>query len=425
MSRTLVLGAGLSGKAAAMLLARRGESVLISDPKLASHHDRDELVKAGICIHSDEQVASLLDGITRVVVSPGISPLHPLLLEAAARSVAITTEIELGLANFSGRIVGITGTNGKSTTTSMISHMLNHFGQRAIACGNIGVPICDLLKDTPPEWLVVELSSYQLEYSSALSLDGVAFTSFSPDHLERHKTMEAYAAAKWKAAQFCDADGAVVMPQLVAAHLQGMPTLEDVSADVLVVDESRKEWNAMPQQVISAHDQQNAMLAAVLVNHLISKPIEDCLGSLMDFVGLPHRFQIFTELIGKKVINDSKATNVDAVIGALKSLDQPCYLLLGGQGKNESFFPIESYSANIIEVFAFGSAHHQIASELSARLPVRSYETLEAATVAIVEQCKSSPGVVLLSPGCASFDEFQNFEERGELFMQWITKYQR
>ncbi len=419
MSRWLVLGGGLSGIAAARFLLCKGEKVLAADPQFADEERAKSFSELGSEIFSGPQAPELLSGIDSIVVSPGIAPSIPILIAARARKIPILTEIDLGLRDFGGKCLAITGTNGKSTTTAMAAHMLNALGVSATACGNIGLPVCDAVLDRSPEYLVIELSSYQLEYLGIVRFCGAAITSLSFDHLARHGTMENYLRTKWRVVDQCDGLTVVSADVHRGALNAGIET--PPANRYVVVEESELPLLVIPA-VNSLHDRQNALMAGHLVSYVTGQPIAKTFDSLATFESLPHRYRLVGRFLGQSVINDSKSTNVESVIVALKSIPKCCYLLLGGKPKGEPFFQIADYSDKIEKVFAFGEAAAQVERELGSRVPVEMSSTMAQAVVAAMAAAQVRPADILLSPGCASFDEFRNFEHRGEVFQSLVSQ---
>lgn len=405
--RALVLGGGVSGCAAARFLRSLGTQVCVVDQR--DFASRQLLESEGVIVRIGEMSDDLLEESDGLVLSPGISPLHPF-VQKAKLCIDVISEIDLALMYFTGIVIGITGTNGKSTTTAMMAHLLSQLGIDAVACGNIGLAPCDILREQKKAnvWCI-ELSSYQLEQSRPIKANLVFFTSFSQDHLARHGTLENYFRAKWRLIEHAKGP-AIVAPEVISqAHQWGL------SLPTFVQEVVSEALDFIPTE----HDRLNASFCLQGLKALFPAIGKDqAREALRSFTPLPYRYNIIGRISGNIIVNDSKSTNVDSVLTALKSQRQPCLLLLGGQGKNESFAPILKHVDVIKEIWCFGhegrSIHEQLHASVSCRLFSSLQQLLDFLCVAKI----SSP--VVFSPGCASFDEFRHFEHRGEFFNQRI-----
>ncbi|MBC7530347.1 MAG: UDP-N-acetylmuramoyl-L-alanine--D-glutamate ligase [Oligoflexus sp.] len=436
MDRYLIVGAGRSALGATRLLLRDGHSVTISDIEEKFPGSLADIRSSGALVVIGPQGIDLLDGIDRIVVSPGLSPRIPLLLEARARKIPILSEIDVALERFDGTVVGVTGTNGKSTSTLLLAHFLKASGVDAEASGNIGIaPSLILASGKVPEAFVLELSSYQLDYSARINNRVSLFMSFAPDHMERHGTLEAYFLAKWKLIEACD--GLVVLPRKILEFAQKFvaPPPRAKIAQILIDDEQlfpfgqsiavhidsklqtvRSELLASPSKFpmpLEIHNQLN-VAAALVASHFLA-PNVDPLPSLLNFTWLPYRFQNIGTIKGQPVYNDSKSTNVESTEIALQSLTKPCVLLLGGASKGESYAPLLSQSQKILKLISFGASAPQINRDLADLSPT-TYPSLKAALGALPALLQSIEAPLVFSPANASFDEFNNFEERGQFF---------
>lgn len=420
----LILGAGKSGISAAKHLASLGEKVLLSDPSISSNEE-ENLCAQGIGITRAAQTSELFhyELITGIIPSPGIYPKHPIIQSAKARNLPIYTDIDLALQKFNGDVISVTGTNGKSTSVAMITHIINQVcTKHAIACGNFGYPVLTALHEKPGAnvW-VIELSSYQLEYSHPINSQAVLLTSYSKDHLAWHETEENYFSSKWKLVKANSSSTPIYADHSIqevakrfnftwpANEPRKLPSLEQMKALI----------GGHAPNLYTAHDQQNGWFASKLVADLYAIDITTCASALATFKTLPHRFEVVGKLSGEDAINDSKATNVDATSRSLASLSVPCTLLLGGLGKGESFAALLKYSDRVKRIICFGADGPRIASELQPHFSVFIYATLKDVLTGF--QPNWFDGPILLSPGCASFDEFNNFEERGDYFRLWVA----
>ena len=372
----LVLGLARSGQAAVAALGRRGVEVVAADRTLGNDGD-----------------LSLLDGVGLMVKSPGVPPEAPLVAEARRREVPIWSEVELGYRLVRPRLVGVTGTNGKTTTTELLGAMLD-----APTAGNVGRALTGLDGQVEPGTLVVcELSSFQLEDVHELACDVAVLLNLEPDHLDRYAGFDEYRAAKLR---IFERARAKVVPK--GSGLDGI----EFSAD-----------DDLPAEPLirGAHNRENAA-AATAAAHALGVPDVRIAQALRSFPGVPHRLEPVGEVNGVRYVNDSKATNVAAALRALAAYeDEPVHLILGGSRKGEDFTPLAwALGANVKSVHLIG----ETASELAAAIPQAHGDGDLAAAVAHIE---AEPGdVVLLSPACASYDQYANFEERGEEFRRLV-----
>jgi UDP-N-acetylmuramoylalanine--D-glutamate ligase len=371
-----VLGLARSGKAAAAALERRGVKVVGADRELANDGD-----------------LSLLDGADVLVKSPGVPRDAPLVVDAERRGISIWSEVELGFRLLQPRLVGVTGTNGKTTTAELLGVMLE-----APVAGNVGRALTDLDAEIQPGTLVVcELSSFQLEDVHELACEVALLLNLEPDHLDRYPSFEDYRAAKLR---IFERARAKVVPR--GSGLEGI----EFSADDPLPAEPR---------IRGAHNRENAA-AATAVARVLAVSEEHIAEALRSFPGVPHRLELVRELNGVRYVNDSKATNVAAALRALAAYEaEPVHLILGGSRKGEDFAPLAAaIGPNVRSVHLIG----ETANELAAAIPRAQRDGDLATALAAVD---AQPGdVVLLSPACASYDQFRDFEERGEEFRRLV-----
>ena len=372
----LVLGLARSGKAAAGALARRGVEVVAADRELGN----------------DGEVG-LLDGIDVLVKSPGVPRDAPLVAEAEKRGVLVWSEVELGYRLLRPRLVGVTGTNGKTTTCELLGVML----QSPVA-GNVGRALTELDgKIEPGARVVCELSSFQLEDVHELTCEIAVLLNLEPDHLDRHGSFEAYRDAKLRIFERAETR---IVPR--GMSLDGI----EFSAD--------DELPAEPL-IRGAHNRENAA-AATAAARAAGIPEEQIAEALRTFPGVPHRLELVRELNGVSYVNDSKATNVAAALRALAAYeDEPVHLILGGSRKGEDFTLLAAaIGENVKSVHLIG----ETANELAQAIPQAERDGDLRSALAAIEP---EPGdVVLLSPACASYDQFRDFEERGEEFRRLV-----
>ncbi|MCX6125709.1 MAG: UDP-N-acetylmuramoyl-L-alanyl-D-glutamate--2,6-diaminopimelate ligase, partial [Proteobacteria bacterium] len=410
-----VVGGGVSGLAAAKHLASFGDSVIISDNATLTVGALAQLKQLDIAALDGGHKTSHLDHVDSLVLSPGVSQKNVLRVAADSRLMGYSTEIDLGLEGYPGSVIAVTGTNGKSTVCALLEHVLRQMGLVAKACGNIGQPPCELksVYQTKAATLALELSSYQLEDSLAVPCRVAMFTSFSTDHLARHGSMHRYFAAKWRVTEGLKNGGLFVLRHAAfeQAHTQGRNGLVAGHAAF---------------SLTGHHNAINAAFVIAGISFLAGIATLDVPTYIESFVGLPFRFQVVGKTQrGFDIINDSKSTNVESTLTALRSLKQRAMLLVGGVGKGESFSPILAHKGQLALVLAFGDSRHEIERDLGGCIPFLSYATMrEAVDHALLESLKLDAGV-LLSPGCASFDEFKNYEDRGLKFNLWATSKAR
>ena len=414
-----ILGLGLSGMAATHALDAAGAHCWLHDDSRAAP---DHLPAWAQTAHWQDWP---WDGLDAMVISPGIPHDHPAPHPAAARArnagVEIISEVELAMrAAPRARLVAITGTNGKSTTTALIGHCLRHAGVAVSVGGNIGDAACNLEDPGPDGVIVLELSSYQLETTPSLHADVALLLNITPDHLDRHGGMDGYVAAKARILSALVPDGLAVFgedhgpvgrlaTEFVAAGGSGMT----VGADDLPANARLSPALAGP------HNAVNAAAAAACLRHLgVSE--DDFAAGLADFDGLPHRMQHVAQHEAVTFINDSKATNGVAAACALAAFDS-IYWIAGGEAKADGLGPAAAATQNVERAYLIGSAAADFAAELTGLVPVRLSGDLESATHAAFADASAATGVagaatVLLSPAAASFDQFENFVARGDAF---------
>jgi UDP-N-acetylmuramoylalanine--D-glutamate ligase len=374
--KALVLGLARSGKAAAAALERRGVDVVRADRELRNDDD-----------------LSLLEGIDLLVKSPGVPREVPLVAEAERRGVPIWSEVELGYRLLRPRLLGVTGTNGKTTTCELLGVML-----QAPVAGNVGRALTDLDGAIEPgTWVVCELSSFQLEDVHELACEIAVLLNLEPDHLDRHGSFDAYRDAKLRIFERA-------RTKIVPRNL-GLDGTEFAADDPLPAE----------PLIRGLHNRENAA-AATAAARAAGISDEQIAQALRTFPGVPHRLELVRELNGVRYVNDSKATNVAAALRAIAAYeDEPVHLILGGSSKGEDFTPLaEALGPNIRSVHVIG----ETATELAAAIPAAQRDG-DLATA--LQEIQPDPGdAVLLSPACASYDQFRDFEDRGEEFRRLV-----
>lgn len=416
-----ILGLGLSGMAAARALDAAGATCWLHDDARQAPDDRPATLQAeqGLAGHWQDWPWDRLDAM---VISPGIPHDHPMPHPAAARAreagVEIISEIELAMrAAPQARLVAITGTNGKSTTTALLGHCLEKAGIKARIGGNIGDAACTLEDPGKDGVIVLELSSYQLETTPSLHADMTVLLNITPDHLDRHGGMDGYVAAKSRILSALPPDGLAVFGQadgpvarLAADFMAGGGTAVTVSAQDLPAQLDLSPALAGP------HNAVNAAAVMACLRHL-GVGEADIAAGLADFAGLPHRMQHVAQHQRVAFINDSKATNGVAAACALAAYDS-IYWIAGGEAKEDGLGPAASATANVERAYLIGSAAADFAATLADRVPIRLSGDLESATTAAFADASAATGAatILLSPAAASFDQFANFAARGDAF---------
>ncbi len=433
--RTLVVGAAKSGVAAANFLAQRGEEVVLADAKAEPALPYPLVDRVQKAFGRDD--ASLLDGVHEVVVSPGVPLTIPLLEQARNRGIAVIGEIELAYRHLDGTVIAVTGSNGKSTTTSLIGEILRVAGHEPIVAGNIGEPLIASLDFGRRRTYVLELSSFQLEAVDRFRANVALLLNITPDHMDRYATFEDYAAAKHRVFRNQQSsDFAIVNTSLVPmgkqapspARLLRFSSTEQIEQgafldnDELVLridgDERRIPRTALKLQ--GTPNIENA-LAAWLAARVAGVADLDTQVALGTFRGLPHRMVLVRERNGVQWINDSKGTNVDATIAALQSFPAASvWLILGGYDKHGEFERMRDLVADRTKgILTIGKAAAIIAEKLEGAAPIIPLEDMQRAVQWASENAKSGD-TVLLSPACASFDQYRNFEHRGEHFEELV-----
>lgn len=428
---TLVVGGGRSGRAVAELLQERGEEIWVFDDR------PDDLAFQALRWNSIEK----LPKVHRVVVSPGIPATHPLLRLAHDAGLAIEGELAFGMRQLpSCWKAGITGTNGKTTVTEMASWCIAAEQEGTIAAGNIGLPVSSLARGfsahTPLRNLVLELSSYQLEDLSGPWLDAGVWLNLTPDHLDRYLTMEAYACAKARILQCLAPKAALLVGSQVLSdwgHLLQQTDRELVSFGSCQTDlywhANQLIWRGQPvahfcTEDLAPHDQDN-LAAAAWIAHRAGIKWQTALDHAATFQKGPHRCELVAVIDGVRWVNDSKGTNLDAVIKASQAFPPGQILIAGGVHKGAAYTPwIEGLQGRVRHVVAIGQAASQIEQDLRHEFPVEQAGSLLEAIERAQELAKQGE-TVLLSPGCASFDQFRDYSHRGEVFRSSVLQLAR
>ncbi len=436
------MGLGKSGIAAARLLKQQGWQVTVTDRNTAESllPIQQTLEAEGIAVKLGVQLQPDPGLMQQIVVSPGVPWDVPALIQARAMGIETIGEIELAWRALRTQPwIGITGTNGKTTTTALIAAIFQTAGFDAPACGNIGYAACELALREKPDWVIAELSSYQIEASATVAPQIGVWTTFTPDHLSRHKTLENYysikacllnqsryqvlngddpylrqtASHQWQDAYWTSVHG--------KANLPGHPDRGAYIEDGWVVVQGEPIVQVSALRMVGDHNQQN-LLMAVMTARLAGIEKEAIDEAIRTFPGVAHRLEQICTWKDIQFINDSKATNYDAAQVGLAAVEAPAILIAGGEAKEgDDTHWIETIQAKAAAVLLIGSAAPAFADRLKQMgySSVEIVETMERAVPRAAELGKQLQAkVVLLSPACASFDQYPNFEQRGDHFRQ-------
>ncbi|MBI4897958.1 MAG: UDP-N-acetylmuramoyl-L-alanine--D-glutamate ligase [Actinobacteria bacterium] len=406
----LVVGLARSGQAAAQLLAGRGFEVLGVD---AGHPSgADTLGDFGVDAHLDCGGLEFLDAVQTVIKSPGVPNQAPVIVAARAAGKTVLGEMELGWRFLPNRFVAVTGTNGKTTTTELLGEIFKAAGMSVVVAGNIGRPVCGLVGKIDPDATVVcEASSFQLEDTLEFAPECAVLLNLAPDHIDRHGTMDAYREAKLTMFARQRTDDVAVTGPTISFELPGMA--RKLQADPSTLDAANIAMRG-------AHNLENAAVAATAACEM-GVPQAAIDAALATFTGVEHRMEDVATIDGVLYVNDSKATNVAAATVALESFDGGVHAILGGSLKGERFSNLRAPTAGACKgVYLIGQSATQLAEDLQdVGPPVHKCETLERALAEA--RAAAKPGdTVLLAPACASFDQFDNYEERGRSFKRLV-----
>ncbi|ELR98351.1 UDP-N-acetylmuramoylalanine--D-glutamate ligase [Gloeocapsa sp. PCC 73106] len=428
--------------AAARLLKQQGWNVIVSDRSTGESllETKELLVAQGIEVNLGSLPTLETSQIDLIVVSPGVPWDSSILIEARDRGIDTIGELELAWRSLQTLPwLGITGTNGKTTTTALLAAIFQTAGIKAPPCGNIGYAACELALAPPPEWVIAEISSFQIESSRELAPQIGIWTTFTPDHLNRHGTLENYyrikasllkrcqhkifngddpylanlGSTEWKDAYWTSIRG--------KAHLIGSPETGVYLENNQIIAFGRPVLPLSAFEMIGEHNQQNLLLAVAAARLAQIEP-EAIQLAVSNFKGVPHRLEYVCSVNGIKFINDSKATNYDAAVVGLKSVSSPVILIAGGEAKTgDNSDWLAMIKTKVAKVLLIGQDGPTLAENLkqSGYLDYQVVETMEKAVKAALSIATNlHTSVVLLSPACASFDQYQSFEHRGDHFRE-------
>ncbi|MFQ5989088.1 MAG: UDP-N-acetylmuramoyl-L-alanine--D-glutamate ligase [Candidatus Methylomirabilales bacterium] len=442
--RVTVVGLARSGAAACRFLVSQGARVTGSDhrPAQKMETDLDALRRRGVILEFGGHRTETFLQADLIILSPGVDTNLPLLQEARLKGVRVWSEVELAFRACQAPFVAITGTNGKSTTTALLALMLKHTGRKAMVAGNIGTALCDVVPGLSKEyWVVAEISSFQLETIETFHPRVALLLNVTPDHLDRHTDMAGYIEAKARIflnqmpedAAVLNADDPVTLEAAATGKARQIffSQRQPVTEGAFIKDEAfwlrlgRKEETICHRadlRIQGAHNTENA-LAAVAAAGLLEIPPESMREVLKQFPGLEHRLEPVAEIAGVRYLNDSKGTNVGATVKSLESFPMGRVILIaGGLDKGADFRPlIPVVKERVKATILIGEAREKMQATLKEACPIHTAANLDEA----VEDAHSLavPGdVVLLSPSCASFDMFRDFEERGAVFKAVVRR---
>lgn len=438
----LVLGLGTTGIAVCEFLLKRNVHVIAVDdlPLSLLNPKTDRLQQQGVKVFSQSEEFSLpWDKISLLILSPGIPLGHLLVLEAKRRKISVTGELEFASQFSSSRVIAITGTNGKSTTTELVGALFKNAGFNIALGGNLGTPWLTLIDENPnPDWTILEVSSYQLETVETFHPNISMILNITDDHFERHKNMAGYIAAKaliWKNQNEKDsliynANDVHVLKAIEGAHCRKVPfsSTEHVKGiywDTEVqlhseVSGSVKNYSLQNASLKGLHNIEN-MMAAIAAAELAGISPEVIEKTLENFKALPHRLEFVRELNGVRYFDDSKGTNVGAVAMSLASFEDPVILILGGKDKGGDYKVLRALIKNKARALVLiGEAKEIIRAALEATVHMEDAASMQEAVLRCRDLAKEGD-VVLLSPACSSFDMFRDYKHRGDEFQKWVN----
>jgi UDP-N-acetylmuramoylalanine--D-glutamate ligase len=448
--KVLVVGLGKSGLAAALFLRRRGAQVTVSDVRSAEAlaNDIPALLEAGIMVEAGGHGLLTFRRQDLIVVSPGVPLDTPELAQVKSFGLPVIGELELAARFLKGKMLAITGSNGKTTTTALLGEILAASGQPTLVGGNIGVPVVGLIdQSTDATWSVLEVSSFQLESTEQFHPAIAVILNITPDHLDRHGSFENYCAAKERIfAQQTAADSLVLNADNVRAAQAASHSAAGVYWFSVEHPVSQGAWleqgyvvyrhapdaareqaateNIMPLSGIplkGAHNVEN-VLAAVVAARLAGVSAETIRRAVENFQAVEHRLEYVATRGGVEFYNDSKATNVDATAKAIAAFSGNIHLILGGKDKNSDYTQLaDLLRERVTAIYTIGSAAAKIESHLRGVVSIHSCETLENA-IQIAASAARPREIVLLAPACSSFDQFESYEHRGRVFKQLVKE---
>jgi UDP-N-acetylmuramoylalanine--D-glutamate ligase len=437
--RVVVVGAARSGVAAAELLVRKGARVTLTDRRSAIE-GAAELEARGVALALGGHDEAMFAGADLIVTSPGVPLEQPVFAAARAAGVPVVGELELASRWLQGRVIAITGTKGKSTTTTLTGQMLARAGFTVAVGGNIGVPLSSQVEASTPETLhVVEASSFQLESADTFHPWIAALLNFSPDHLDQHPSVEAYAAAKQRIFRRQTPDDVAVinaedLPSRALARSSaarrvpyGLALEGDgftIAGEVIVERRGGRDEALVPVSAVHVLGRHilSDVVAATAISRSAGAPAAAIADAVEAFRGLPHAMELVATIAGVRYVNDSKATNVEAARRSIESVEAGLVVVMGGRYKGGEFRDLlPALQARGATVVAIGEAAPLIEEALGSGVPVARAASMREA-VRLASERAEPGGTVLLAPACSSFDMFRDYAERGEVFSAEVQR---
>lgn len=438
-----VLGLGVAGRAMALYLARRGAKVIGLDSNVTINN-ADELKQASIELHLGDSNIEVVGNIDGLAISPGVDPRQTLVTSCLNRNIPVFGELEL-VGKLPARVVGITGTNGKSTTTAMIAALIKGVGKQVFIGGNFGEPLVAWLdRNEKVDTAVIELSSFQLETAFRFNANVAIILNLTPDHLNRYESFAEYGQAKRRIIENLSQESVAIlsfddpsirdMATATKARVWWFSTQsKDIPGDGAFLDgelmvpvgslSSYPSINLTHSYLLGRHNRQNALAAILAAYALNIKDSSELYHAYQEFHGLEHRLEFIDEVNGVRFINDSKATNDDAAAIAINAIEKPIVLLLGGRSKGSGYQNIyKSATGKLRAIVAFGEARDEIAKTFNGYCDLFLTNNMTQALRQSIGIAQIGD-VVMLSPACASFDEFSNYSERGRVFKQLVHDF--
>jgi UDP-N-acetylmuramoylalanine--D-glutamate ligase len=438
--RVLIVGLARTGFATALFCAKRNAKVTATD--LRSESELGDAVaqlrEAGVGLELGGHNEKTFLAQDLIIPSPGVPANEPLLVNARSKKITVWSEIELAYRFLEGELIGITGSNGKTTTTTLVHHILTTAGRTAFLAGNVGTPLILFVESMDAGTVAVaELSSFQLELINKFRPDIGVFLNLTPDHLDRHGSMEAYAAAKARIFENqTELDAAVLnaddpptvalapkKPQVFWFSREKMVEQGACARgeDIVIMHHGKEEFVMKVAEIplAGAHNVEN-VLAAVMAARLSEVDAATIAKAVKSFAGVEHRLEFVREVGGVRYFNDSKATNVDATLKALDAFPGRILVILGGKDKGSDYTVLQKpLREKAILALLIGAAADKIEGQIAGSVAIERAGTIERA-VEIASQAAQSGDVVLLAPACASFDQFQSYEHRGRAFKELV-----
>ncbi len=445
---SVVVGLGKTGASCLRYLAKRGIPVSATDTRRTP----PGLAELGALAKSlDLRLGgfdmSLLDGASQVLMSPGVSLEEPIARAARDRGIDVLGDVELFARNVQAPVIGITGTNGKSTVTSLVARMAAAAGRSVLAGGNLGEPALDLLEQPTPDLYVLELSSFQLETTFSLQLQAAVVLNVTADHLDRYPSVAAYALAKSRifakaSTVVLNADDPLVAemrgaatrsaagarsPRTVTFSIERPDadfTLLRSGAETLLARRGEGLLDAARMKITGLHNAANA-LAALALGDAVGLPMAAMLDALLSFPGLSHRSEWIADVAGVRYIDDSKGTNVGATLAAVAGMPGPLVMIAGGEGKGQDFTPLAAaFRGKVRHAVLIGKDAPAVAAVLTGVCSTETAASMPEAVAAAARSAQAGDSV-LLSPACASFDMFRDYGHRGDVFAAAVRDLER